>query len=81
MPRPLRWMHHLSPVLQVGLAKPERHGSVSGRRQQQRQRLLMELLSAAELPINSGDGRFWRALRWGGAGLLLGQALHYFLPG
>ena len=80
MPRPLRWMHHLSPVLQVGLAKTERHGSLSERRQQQRQRLLLELLSAAELPITSGDGRFWRALRWGGAGLLLGQALHYFLP-
>ena len=23
-PRPLRWMHHLSPVLQVGLAKADR---------------------------------------------------------
>jgi len=80
VPRPLRWMHHLSPVLQVGTAKVENPTSVVGRRQQQRQRLLLELLSAAELPINSGDGRFWRALRWGGAGLLLGQALHYFLP-
>ena len=76
----MRWMHHLSPVLQVGLAKVENPTSVAGRRQQQRQRLLLELLSAAELPINSGDGRFWSALRWGGAGLLLGQALHYFLP-
>ena len=73
-------MHHLSPVLQVGLATVERLTSVAERRQQQRQRLLLELLSGAELPINSGDGRFWRALRWGGAGLLLGQALHYFLP-
>ena len=73
-------MHHLSPVLQVGMAKVEHPTSVAGRRQHQRQRLLLELLSAAELPINSGDGRFWRALRWGGAGLLLGQALHYFLP-
>ena len=73
-------MHHLSPVLQVGLAKVENPTSVAGRRQQQRQRLLLELLSAADLPISTGDGRFWRALRWGGAGLLLGQALHYFLP-
>ena len=72
-------MHHLSPVLQVGWQSGA-PTSVAGRRQQQRQRLLLELLSAAELPINSGDGRFWRALRWGGAGLLLGQALHYFLP-
>ena len=80
MPRPLRWMHHLSPVLRIGLAPVECPTSVGGRRQQQRQRLLLELLSGAELPINSGDGRFWRALRWGGAGLLLGQALHYFLP-
>ena len=80
MPRPLRWMHHLSPVLQVGLVKAERQTSVAGRRQQQRQRLLLELLSAAELPMTRGDGCFWRALRWGGAGLLLGQALHYFLP-
>jgi len=46
----------------------------------QRKRLLLELLGAAELPLHGGDGRFWRALRWGGAGLLLGQALHYFLP-
>ena len=73
-------MHHLSPVLQVGSAKVERPTSVAGRRKQQRQRLLLELLSAADLPISTGDGRFWRALRWGGAGLLLGQALHYFLP-
>ena len=73
-------MHHLSPVLQVGLAKADRQTSAAGRRLQQRQRLLLELLSAAELPMTSGDGGFWRALRWGGAGLLLGQALHYFLP-
>ena len=73
-------MHHLSPVLQISLAKADRQRSVAGRRQQQRQRLLLELLSAAELPIADGDGRFWRALRWGGAGLLVGQALHHFLP-
>ena len=80
MPRPLRWMHHLSPVLQISLAKADRQRSVAGRRQQQRQRLLLELLSAAELPITADDGRFWRALRWGGAGMLVGQALHHFLP-
>ena len=68
-------MHHLSPVLQIGLLKPADVGSASSR-----QRLLLELLSAAELPLKEGDGRFWRALRWGGAGLLLGQALHHFLP-
>ena len=73
-------MHHLSPVLQISLSKADRQRSVAGRRQQQRQRLLLELLSAAELPITADDGRFWRALRWGGAGLLVGQALHYFLP-
>ena len=73
-------MHHLSPVLQISLSKADRQRSVAGRRQQQRQRLLLELLSAAELPITAADGRFWRALRWGGAGLLVGQALHYFLP-
>jgi len=73
-------MHHLSPVLQISLAKADRQRSVAGRRQQQRQRLLLELLSAAELPITADDGRFWRALRWGGAGLLVGQALHHFLP-
>ena len=38
-------MHHLSPVLQISLAKAERQRSVAGRRQQQRQRLLLELLS------------------------------------
>ena len=73
-------MHHLSPVLQISLAKADRQRSVAGRRRQQRQRLLLELLSAAELPITADDGRFWRALRWGGAGLLVGQALHHFLP-
>ena len=73
-------MHHLSPVLQISLSKADRQRSVAGRRQQQRQRLLLELLSAAELPITADDGRFWRALRWGGAGLLVGQALHHFLP-
>ena len=73
-------MHHLSPVLQIGLLKSADVGSASSRRWRQRQRLLLELLSAAELPLKEGDGRFWRALRWGGAGLLLGQALHHFLP-
>ncbi len=73
-------MHHLSPVLQISLSKADRQRSVAGRRQQQRQRLLLELLSAAELPITADDGRFWRALRWGGAGMLVGQALHHFLP-
>ena len=73
-------MHHLSPVLQIGLLKPANVGSASSRRWRQRQKLLLELLSAAELPLKEGDGRFWRALRWGGAGLLLGQALHHFLP-
>ena len=73
-------MHHLSPVLQLGLSRPTRQESAHMRRQRQRQRLLLELLSAAELPLEDSDGRFWRALRWGGAGLLLGQALHHFLP-
>ncbi len=73
-------MHHLSPVLQLGLARTSRQASAYTRRQRQRQRLLLELLSAAELPLEDVDGRFWRALRWGGAGLLLGQALHHFLP-
>ena len=48
------------------------------RRLHQRKQFLKILIS--NQPWQSdGDGKFWRAMRWGGAGFLASQTLHYLL--
>lgn len=76
--RPLRLLHHLAVPLALS-ARPlpaEEAGQAPVlRRRRQRlalaQRLLDPLPPALRAP-GSGDGRFWRALRWGTPALLLG---------
>jgi len=41
----------------------------------------MELLADAELALPTAEPHFWRVLRWGGAGFLVAQALHYLITG
>lgn len=81
--RPIRWLHQLSDLLsQASLAQQlERGGSDAGvvqRRLKQRistaQRLLDPLPAGLRHP-EAGSERFWRLLRWGGLGLLLGAWL------
>jgi hypothetical protein len=86
--KPLHWLHHLSTVLvicrgEVNKAKGSKASnarSLAQRRSLQRQRLAHQLLEAQDWWSVGGDGRFWRALRWGGGGFLVAQALHHFLP-
>jgi hypothetical protein len=71
-----RLLHHLAALLSLG----ERSGAglpggVADRRHRQHlaltRRLLDPLPPALRTP-DRGAGRFWRALRWGGPGLLIG---------
>lgn len=83
--KPLHWLHHLSTVLVIcrGEAKKGKQGrprSLAQRRSFQRQQLARQLLEAQNWWSVGGDGRFWRAMRWGGGGFLVAQALHHFLP-
>lgn len=82
-PRPaVRWMHHVSKLLR--LAQAPRAVSIHSsaeRRQAQRRRLLLELLADADLALPLAEPHFWRVLRWGGAGFLVAQALHYLITG
>lgn len=83
--KPLHWLHHLSTVLLIcrAEAKKGKQGkpkSLAQRRSLQRQRLAHQLLEAQDWWSVGGDGRFWRAMRWGGGGFLLAQTLHHFLP-
>ena len=83
--KPLHWLHHLSTVLvicrgEVNKAKGRKARSLAQRRSFQRQQLAHQLLEAQDWWSVGGDGRFWRAMRWGGGGFLVAQALHHFLP-
>jgi hypothetical protein len=74
--RPLRLLHQLAALLTLpGLA--QRAQGVAARRNRQRlalaQRLLDPLPVGLQAPV-SGE-RFWTALRWGGAGLLVAWLL------
>ncbi len=81
----LRWLHSCSQLLQVGrvqfLAVKQGKG-VAARRGQQRllmgRRLLeLEIVGWSIKPA-SGE-RFWRGLRWGGAGFSLAWLLNQWL--
>lgn len=71
--RPLRLLHLLDGLLSQVL-DPDRSSGVQQRRQQQRLALAQRLLDPLP-PVLAPPARaellFWRALRWGGLGLLL----------
>ncbi|MBM5800684.1 MAG: hypothetical protein FJ077_07555 [Cyanobacteria bacterium K_DeepCast_35m_m2_023] len=74
--RPVSLLHHLAVVL--SLPQQARLASgVNARRQRQRLALTQRLLDPLPQGLRaSGDGeRFWRLLRWGGAGMVLAWLL------
>lgn len=77
----LRWMHQLSMLLSLAQTKvrDQDHQTLEQRRFAQRQRMLLALLADAELDLPAGEPRFWKVLRWGGAGFLAAQALHHLV--
>lgn len=87
--RPPRLLHHIDAVLT--LCGP-RHGLHPGRgsqqtrerRRRQRLSLVQRLLDPLPRELRGpGDGseRFWRAMRWGGGGLLLAWLLQWLAAG
>lgn len=71
--RPIRLLHQLDGLLSQGL-DPARCRGVQQRRQRQRQALaqrLLDPLPAVLAPPLGMDQVLWRALRWGGIGLML----------
>ena len=81
----MRWLHSSGRVMQVGRVQDlavKRLGGVSARRGVQRlrmgQRLLAMEIVGWTATTESGD-RFWRALRWGGAGFSFAWMLHLWL--
>lgn len=70
---PLRLLHQLSGLL-IQVSRAERSSGVRQRREQQRLTLMQRLLDpppAALIPPLKLELEFWRALRWGSAGMLL----------
>ncbi|MCP9926890.1 hypothetical protein KBY90_03280 [Cyanobium sp. CH-040] len=74
---PVRLLHLLDGLFtQASLAR--RSSGVAQRRQQQRLAVAQRLLDPLPAPLTMADGgatAFWRALRWGGLGLLLAWLL------
>ncbi|MEB3173365.1 MAG: hypothetical protein VKL97_05825 [Cyanobacteriota bacterium] len=72
----MRLLHHLAAVMAVPLQVRGASG-VAGRRGRQRLALSQRLIEAMppELMPAAGSERFWRMLRWGGAGMLLAWLL------
>jgi hypothetical protein len=71
--RPIRLLHQLDGLLTQAL-DPARCQGVQQRRQRQRQALaqrLLDPLPAVLAPRVRADELLWRALRWGGLGLML----------
>lgn len=71
--RPIRLLHQLDGLLSQAL-DPARCQGVQQRRQRQRQALAQRLLNplpAVLAPPLRMDQVLWRALRWGGIGLML----------
>ena len=73
---PPRLLHHLAALMSVPVQARGASG-VAGRRSRQRLALSQRLLEAMpdELMPVAGGERFWRLLRWGGAGMLLAWLL------
>ena len=80
--KPLQWLHKLAAINSIlydsKIISKYRLKTPFQRRLHQRKQFLKILIS--NQPWQSvGDGKFWRAMRWGGAGFLASQTLHYFL--
>ncbi len=69
-------LHHLAAVLNLaGRRLPQEGSAAPLRRRRQRLSLAQRLLDPLPQGLRSPDQgaeRFWRAIRWGGPGLLLG---------
>ena len=76
MGRPVSLLHHLAALLCLP-SQARLSSGVAARRQQQRLVLAQRLLDPLPrgLQSNSDGERFWRVLRWGGAGMLLAWLL------
>ena len=74
----LRWLHHASRLLLQGQCQAHVGSGVAGRRWIQRRKLAANLISQSpagwDVTPLSGE-RFWRALRFGGAGFTLAWLL------
>ena len=85
---PIKWLHKYVEIKALfaknlntrkKLAKKSVIHSTIERRYLQRHQMLRLLVTNQTWPPTERGG-FWRAMRWGGAGFLAAQALHYFLP-
>ena len=85
--KPVQWLHkyvEITALFARNLNRRKRFDrkseikSTMERRYLQRQQMLKLLISNQPWP-NMENSRFWKAMRWGGAGFLAAQALHYFL--
>lgn len=68
-------LHHLAALLNLAGRRPQAGNGALLRRRRQRLSLaqrLLDPLPPALQPLDQGAERFWRAIRWGGPGLLLG---------
>ena len=74
----LRWLHQASRLLLQGQCQTHAKSGVAARRWGQRRKLAANLISHPptgwDRPMVSGE-RFWRALRFGGAGFTLAWLL------
>ena len=71
--RQLKWLHGVSRLIQQGECQHQSALGVRGRRWQQRQSLAQQLLDRdfkGWLHLERSGSRFWRGLRWGGAGFV-----------
>ena len=79
--RPIRWLHQLAGLMaQVSQAERLRDGdnSLRARRLRQRMALAQRLFDPLPAPLRPGRWQeevLWKALRWGGAGLILAVLL------
>jgi len=74
----LRWLHHASRLLLQGQCQAHAESGVAARRWVQRRKLAANLISTPPVgwPLSPASGeRFWRALRFGGAGFALAWLL------
>ena len=74
--RPLKWLHGVSRLIQQGECQHQHQAGagVQGRRWQQRRLLAQQLFDRdfkGWLHPERPGSRFWRGLRWGGAGFLV----------
>ncbi|MDC3011226.1 hypothetical protein OAZ24_03230 [Synechococcus sp. AH-736-G21] len=74
----LHWLHHASRLLVQGQCQSHVRSAVAARRWRQRRNLASKLISQPpmgwDVPMASGE-RFWRGLRFGGAGFMLAWLL------